>query len=223
MIIFKNFTKSYEKKVIYNNANFEIPHNKITCIIGGSGKGKTTLLNALANLTNYEGEIINKPNKVAYAFQEDNLIKNKTVFENLAFFTGETNVEKIKKLLEEVGLFNVENSYVSTLSGGEKQRVNVLRAIIKNEEVALYDEPFSSLDLNSKLLVANLIKNESVNKTAIIVTHDIYMASILSDYVVIINDLGITTFETNKQGSVFTNKEEFEIQNKILSNLQYKK
>ena len=217
MIKFNNLTKSFNNKVIFNNANFNIPLNKITCVLANSGSGKTTLLNIIASLTNYEGEIENLPNNLSYVFQDYRLISNKTVSENLKFFTGVYDDVKIQKLLEKVGLIDKQNAYINTLSGGEKQRVNILRAILKNANLNLYDEPFTGLDLSLKFKVASLIKNETSHngKTSIIVTHDVAVAVDLADEILFIDNGKVENYTVNKINGELLNEEKLQLITKI--------
>ena len=191
-----------------------IPLNKITCVLGGSGEGKTTLLNILSGLTTYEGSIENLPNNPSFVFQEHRLILNKTVMQNLIFFTGVENEQIIQKFLEKVNLLHKQNAVVSNLSGGEKQRVAIARALIKNSNFILIDEPFSALDVSLKLSVAKLIKHEvkSVNSTAVIVTHDINLALQIADEILIVKNGSVSSLNLIKNSLT---KEEVE---KIITN-----
>ena len=222
MIKFNNLTKSFNNKVIFNNANFNIPLNKITCVLANSGSGKTTLLNIIASLTNYEGEIENLPNNLSYVFQDYRLILNKTVSENLKFFTGVYDDVKIQKLLEKVGLIDKQNAYINTLSGGEKQRVNILRAILKNANLNLYDEPFTGLDLSLKFKVASLIKNETSHngKTSIIVTHDVAVAVDLADEILFIDNGKVENYTVNKINGELLNEEKLQLITKITNRVK---
>lgn len=217
MIKFNNLTKSFNNKVIFDNANFNIPLNKITCVLANSGSGKTTLLNIIASLINYEGEIENLPNNISYVFQDYRLILNKTVSENLKFFTNEYDDVKIQKLLEKVGLLDKQNAYINTLSGGEKQRVNILRAVLKNANLNLYDEPFSGLDLSLKYKVASIIKNETSynGKTSIIVTHDVAVAVDLADEIIFIDNGKVENYTVNKINGELSNEEKLNLITKI--------
>ena len=191
MIKFTNVTKAYGNTQIIKESTFDIALGKITCVLGDSGAGKTTLLNILANTLKIDSGVIeNLPPKSSYAFQEHCLISSKTVKENLTLFTGETNQQNIENLLEKVDLLDKINAYVCTLSGGEKQRVNIVRAMLKNAPLILLDEPFNALDLSLKLKVAKILKShvKSKNLTAVIVTHDVSMAEFLSDEILIIKE-----------------------------------
>ena len=186
-------------------------------VAGATSSGKTTLLNIIASLISYEGEIENLPNNLSYVFQDYRLILNKTVSENLKFFTGVYDDVKIQKLLEKVGLIDKQNAYINTLSGGEKQRVNILRAILKNANLNLYDEPFTGLDLSLKFKVASLIKNETSynGKTSIIVTHDVAVAVDLADEILFIDNGKVENYTVNKINGELLNEEKLQLITKI--------
>ena len=94
MIELQNISKSYGKTSVYENFSLEIEEGKITCLLGASGCGKTTLLNMLAGLTSYEGKIENAPKRISYIFQEERLLPNLTVKQNVALVLGRYEDEK---------------------------------------------------------------------------------------------------------------------------------
>lgn len=172
-MLINNINCKYGDNIIYNNFNINFEDNKINCIIGKSGCGKTTLLN-------YISEILIKENrKIAYVFQNDSLIPWKTIYSNLKivarqYLKGELLNKEINRVLYLVGLINFKYYYPNELSGGMKQRINLARALIGNPEVILMDEPFKSLDIECKKDMINIIKNinSEKNTTIILVTHD---------------------------------------------------
>lgn len=186
MIEIKNLTKNYPSVSVYNNFNFCFEKGKITCVLGESGCGKTTLLNVLAGLCSFEGEV--PKFNCSYVFQTANLLPNLTVFQNLKLVnSSETEIDAVLKAFE---IFDKKNAYPNQLSGGQKQRVSIARAFLYPSTVILMDEPFSSLDLKLKLSIANLfIKTQQEQKrTALFVTHDIDEAIMLSDRIVILKN-----------------------------------
>lgn len=181
----KNLSVSYGQNVVYDGFDMQTDDKKVTCILGESGCGKTTLLNAVSSLVPYKGEIT--PVKLSCVFQTPRLVPNLTALGNLKLIGAEE--EEAKRLLSRVGLEGKINSYPSQLSGGERQRVALCRAFIYPAEVILMDEPFSSLDLKTKLSVMDLFRElrEESGRGALFVTHDIDEALYLSDRIVIIS------------------------------------
>ncbi|MGN0817714.1 MAG: ABC transporter ATP-binding protein [Candidatus Coproplasma sp.] len=182
----ENLCKSYGDKVVYKNFNLEIEDGKTTCILGESGSGKTTLLNVLAGLTEYVGNV--EKTKCSYIFQQPRLIPNLTVLKNLSAVCADE--EKIKTMLREAEMEDKANSYPNALSGGQAQRVSILRAFLYDSRVVLMDEPFSSLDLKLKIKMMELFRAMQMEsgRTAVFVTHDVDEAVYLADRIIIISD-----------------------------------
>lgn len=183
MLEIKNLSVSYGKNQVYENFSLSADERVITCILGESGCGKTTLLNAVAGLINYGGEITDT--KVSYVFQTHRLVPNLTVLKNLTLIGAER--ERAEDMLARVGLKEKAEVYPSSLSGGEAQRVSLCRALLFASDIVLMDEPFSSLDLKTKLsamlLTQKLLLEEG--RGALFVTHDIDEALYLSDRIVV--------------------------------------
>lgn len=184
MIEIKNLSVTYGKTRVYDNFNLNLEEGKITCILGESGCGKTTLLNAVAGLVTYGGDI--SPVSVSYVFQSPRLIPYVNILKNLTV-TGSTE-ESAVGMLEKVGLKDKRFAFPSQLSGGEAQRVSLCRAFLKKSDILLMDEPFSSLDYKTKLSVMNLFKTlqSEEGKTTLFVTHDIDEAIYLADRIVVL-------------------------------------
>ncbi|MFV0288131.1 MAG: putative bacteriocin export ABC transporter [Mycoplasmatales bacterium] len=196
MIKIDNLSIKYEDKVIYDKFSCEIKKGELAVICGESGKGKTTLLNAIGMLEkNYTGTIsINGlenckfdskkgrnllRNNIGFLFQNYGLMDNKTVFQNLElglYFKKITKKEKIKmmkEVLKPIGLIDKLNTKVYKLSGGEQQRIALARLILKQCDIILADEPTGSLDAKNKDIVMQSLSNlKTSGKTVIVVTHD---------------------------------------------------
>lgn len=177
-----NLNKSYDGKSIFDNFNINILDDKINCIIGTSGCGKTTFLNILAGIIDYESGSLNGifKNDISYIFQEDRLIEWLTVKENLQItlkkYYDKSNLDyEIEKLLDVVGIKKVKYKYPNELSGGMRQRVNIARAFGKPSKIILMDEPFKSLDYKLKYTIINEFKNilDKRKRLVILVTHDL--------------------------------------------------
>lgn len=176
----ENLSVQYDSKVIFSNFNLEIADGEVTCILGNSGVGKTTLINHIASKAQQENK------KVAVAFQEPRLFEHLTVFENLKLI-GYAEKE-IVNVLKKLGLENNVYSYPNKLSGGEKQRVNFARAFLSECDLLLLDEPFFSLDVKLKIRLIKLLIAEKKQTTIVFVTHDIDEALMLSHRIILLKD-----------------------------------
>lgn len=184
MIEISNLTKRYGKDTVYENFNLTLQEGKITCILGESGCGKTTLLNCIANLTEYSGNIPKL--ETTYVFQTPRLVPCLTVRQNLELICKDG--DKIENMLKRVGLSDKADKYPATLSGGEAQRVSLARAFVFGGDILLMDEPFSSLDIKLKFSVCDLFLSlqREKNITALFVTHDIEEALRVADRIIIL-------------------------------------
>ena len=195
----KSFSNHKNLKVLKKlSYNFKL--GKIYSLMGPSGSGKSTLLNLLSlidrpssgSLT-YQNKLINFNNsnendilrskKIGIIYQQDSLLSDFTALENvyLANLTIEKNkkisLNKSEKLLKKVGLSNRVDHFPSELSGGEKQRVSIARALINNPQVILADEPTGSLDQETAKSVFNLLKKQiNSNRIIIFATHNRFFA-----------------------------------------------
>lgn len=183
MIKIDNLTVKYGKKTVYENFSLEIGERGVTCVLGESGCGKTTLLNAVAGLIKYVGTV--SPVAVSYVFQSPRLVPNLTAEGNLRLVGAEK--QAAEAMLEKVGLGDKLKAYPASLSGGEAQRVSLVRAFLKKADLLLMDEPFSSLDLKTKISIMELFKElqEEEGKSVLFVTHDIDEALYLSDRIIV--------------------------------------
>lgn len=189
MIELKNVKKTFGEKVLFESLNLKIENGEFVILTGESGCGKTTLLNMIGALESVDsGEIVvDKKNicitknhmwyfreKVGFLFQNFALVEQKTVKQNLDLVM-KSNRRPLTDLqaLEKVGLNDVLNRRVYTLSGGEQQRVALARLMIKNCDIILADEPTGSLDYDNASRVMSILKNmNDEGKTIIMVTHD---------------------------------------------------
>lgn len=197
-IIVKNLNKSFDEKVVLQDFNLKIKQNATTVIMGKSGVGKTTLLNCIAKILTYDGEI-EGVDGVSYLFQEDRLINHLTVYDNLDFaLSGKVakkeRKELIKNMLLDVELLDKASAFPNELSGGQKKRVALARAFLHPENVLLMDEPMNSLDLGLKNRMYSVFKDlqAKYSKTVIFVTHDVDEALSVADNVVVIDKSGET-------------------------------
>ena len=185
MIKIENLSVSYGANRVYEGFDLDIEDGEITCILGESGCGKTTLLNAIAGLLPHGGVIT--PVKCSYVFQSARLMPYVTALKNLtAVGAGE---QEANEMLKKVGLADRGGAYASTLSGGEAQRVALCRAFLFKSQALLMDEPFSSLDIKTKLSVMKIFADmqRAEGRTAVFVTHDVDEALYLADRIIVLS------------------------------------
>ncbi|KGH96685.1 ATP-binding cassette domain-containing protein [Oenococcus oeni] len=192
MIKVENVSKIIAGKTIFSNVNLLLQTSQSYALVGHSGSGKSTFLNCIGSLENFSGEIrvddqplskINKRNyfrqTLGYLFQNYGLIDNQNVKENLDIGLAYRKIpakEKSalkKQVLEDLNLKVDLYRRISTLSGGEQQRVALARLILKDPKVVLADEPTGSLDQdNGLVIITHLLKMAGKGATVIITTHD---------------------------------------------------
>ena len=200
----KGIDKTYEGGVeALKGVNLEIPRGRLSTFLGPSGCGKTTLLKIIAGLIpSSRGEIWVKGEKVAgpgperaFVFQDFALLPWANVLRNVAFGLELRGVPKEERHeialrhIAEVGLKSFERSYPHQLSGGMRQRVGLARALAVDADIILMDEPFSSVDEQTRRKfqeeLLDLLKHKQ--KTVIFVTHSIEEAAYLSDQIVLLS------------------------------------
>ncbi len=207
----KNIKKSYGNVNILEDISIDFDEYTTTCIIGESGVGKTTLLNIIAGITDKDsGEIVGFRDKdISFIFQEDRLIEWKNVKDNISFVL-ENKISKIEmervidQYLKLVNLEQYKYYYPRKLSGGTRQRINILRAFIYPSDIIIMDEPFKSIDIKNKRNVIGLFKKlcKVKKKTCILVTHDIDEAVELGDKIVALLNKPATTEEIIDDSSI---------------------
>ena len=196
-----NLSKKYDEKLVLKNITFQQKEGEIISLIGTSGIGKSTLLKCLSGLTNINsgsvvlnGDKIHKQEasfrKIAYVFQESPLFPHINVIDNILFNLSEYDQEKLNHLLEKTEVKALVKRFPYELSGGENQRVAIVRSLIRNPDLLLLDEPFSNLDTVNKRYVKEIVFEiiKESNLTTIIVNHDIEESLEISDRIMIINN-----------------------------------
>lgn len=211
MIRFNNVSKTFGQTKVLQEQTFQINDREFFVLVGPSGSGKTTLLKMINCLIEpSSGDILlnNVPQKeldlremrlsIGYVLQQIALFPNLTVAENIAIipdmkqWSAEEIRQKTEELLDKVGLPAKDylDRYPSDLSGGEQQRIGIVRAIISHPKILLMDEPFSALDPISRKQLQELMLSlhKEFDMTIVFVTHDIDEAIKLGDRVAILNE-----------------------------------
>lgn len=220
-ICVKNLTCSYEQKTIFDNFDVTFEQGKINVILGGSGVGKTTLLNAIAGIKSYEGQIEGCEGGVSYIFQKDRLIPSISVYKNLDLILKGVVKDKAerKRMIEQTAvdleIFDVLKSLPSEISGGQAQRVSMARAFLYPSDVILLDEPFKALDtaLKTRLIKQFAALQEKKNKTVVFVTHAIDECLLLADDYFVFDDAPVKIV---LQGKINSKKSERKLTDKAL-------
>lgn len=195
LISAENISKSFKKLKVLDNISLDLYQGKITCILGSSGCGKTTLLKIIAGLEKAsKGKIISSltlPGKeVGYMSQEDSLLPWKTAEQNVLFaleLIGIKNHRQAMKMLRLVHLNHFSRYYPHELSGGQRQRVSLARMLALSPKLLLLDEPLSALDIVIKSDLVQIIRNYVITNqaTALMITHSIEEALMVADTILI--------------------------------------
>ena len=202
----KHISKSYPLKrgelVALRDLNFSIGEREFVCIVGPSGCGKTTLLKIIAGLLSpTTGQVVfmdapeNDQPRSAMVFQDLGLFPWMSICDNVAFGLEARGVSRKQRcaradeLLEKVGLGEFKNSYPHQLSGGMRQRVAILRAFLADPQTLLMDEPFGSLDSQTRLVMQEELLRiwKEHQKAVMYVTHDLEEAIFLGDRVLVMS------------------------------------
>ncbi|NHJ85280.1 MAG: ABC transporter ATP-binding protein [Asgard group archaeon] len=205
-IEFHNISKSFEDSIAIQEISFDLEKGELLTLLGPSGSGKTTVLRLIAGLIEadtgkilFEGKdmfgVPTEDRKIGFVFQSYALFPHLTVVENIAFglearkWPKEQIIARVKELLSLVGLEGKGNRYPRELSGGEKSRVALARALAPNPSLLLLDEPLSALDQSLKESLRKAIREiqQEVQISTIYVTHDQKEAMEISDRIIILN------------------------------------
>lgn len=211
----KNLSKRYDKKSAIENINIELEKGKILCILGPSGCGKSTILKSIGGFLNLDtgsiildGKEISKldaaDREVATVFQSYALFPNMNVIENVSYglkfrYKDKRKIRELAlEMIEKVGLEGYEKKEISSLSGGEQQRVAFARSLVIRPKLLLLDEPFSNLDAKLRVQMQDQIKKlqREFDISMIFVTHDQAEAFSIADKIILMNKGNIIQVDT---------------------------
>ena len=203
----RNITKSYGSKKVVDNVSITIPTGKITSFIGPNGAGKSTVLSIMSRLLNADsgeiylnGELINRKKSSDIAKQlailkQTNNINLRLTIEDLVSFgrfpyskgnLTQTDRTFIDNAIAYMDLDDIRHQYIDNLSGGQRQRAYIAMTLAQDTDYILLDEPLNNLDMKHSVQIMQVLRKlvTELNKTVVIVIHDINFASCYSDYIV---------------------------------------
>lgn len=235
MIKVSNLNKYYNKGKsnelhVINNCTLEFPNTGLITLFGQSGSGKTTLLNVIGGLDRATGDIEYndvkvhnynmgrqdkfRKDRIGYIFQNYNLLNNLSVTDNLRLALEISNIsdkkeqdKRIEYALKAVKLYKYRKKLAGELSGGQQQRVSIARALVKDFELLIADEPTGNLDSTNSIQIMNILKSISKTKLVILVTHSKELAEYYSDKIIELKDGTVTQVRDPENVSLSKSRE----------------
>lgn len=197
-------TATIGERVLFGNLNVDIQAGKITCLLGASGVGKSTILRLIANLdtgADFKGNITasdgeNFETRIGYMAQGSELFPWLSVLDNVllgARLRGESaDKNAALSIIEKVGLTGHLRKKPSQMSGGERQRIALARTLMEDRPIILLDEPFSALDAKTRSEMQELAGKLLEGRTVLLVTHDPAEAARLGHAIYMLTEQGVT-------------------------------
>src|SRR5699024_4269149 len=194
-------SKSFDEKHVLGNITFTVDNGEFISIIGPSGSGKSTLFGIIGciitlsyvDVMTYTEPILNKTGMISYMPQEDSLFPWRTVLDNVVLgqeLYETPNETQAKNMLEAAGLKDVIHAYPHELSGGMRQRVSFIRALMCPQDILCLDEPFSALDEFTRTDMQKWLLNmwTQYKQSILFITHNIEEALFMSDKIIILSN-----------------------------------
>ncbi|GAA1268960.1 ABC transporter ATP-binding protein [Saccharothrix xinjiangensis] len=186
----RGLVKEFGPRRVLDGLDLEVAPGEFVALLGRSGCGKSTLLRVLAGLDPAVGGEFSVPAKVSVAFQQPRLLPWRKVWRNISLGLRDVNGREVaEKALAEVRLADHADAWPLTLSGGEAQRVSLARALVREPELLLLDEPFGALDALTRSAMHRLVEQlwREHRPAVLFVTHDVDEALLLADRVVVLD------------------------------------
>lgn len=222
MIEIKNISKSFGERSILKGVDLKFEEGKITALIGSNGAGKSTLLSVISrllkqdegvvlindkNITEYKNKVLAQQLSILKQF--NNTAIRITVRELISFGRfpysenklTEKDEQKIREAIEFLGLEDLQDSFLDELSGGQKQRAYLAMVVAQDTQYILLDEPLNNLDMKHSVHMMKTLRKlcDELNKTIIIVLHDINFAASFSDYIVALKNGNVQYYDKTSQ------------------------
>lgn len=193
----ENLKVKYKGKTVFDGLSLEVGNTEKVAVLGRSGEGKTSLIKALLKLVDFDGKVTDVP-EFSVIFQEDRLVEELSIGENILLACPYADVDSV---LSKTRLTENKNVKVKHLSGGMKRRVAVARAMSKECTMLIADEPFTGLDIATKAVITQSIKDFLTYRGLLLITHDLLQAYALCERIIIIDGSGVVV---DKKTSEFT-------------------
>lgn len=187
----EGLSRSFGERAVIDDLQLDIRPGEFVALLGRSGCGKSTLLRILAGLDRDIDGTVLVPRRKAVAFQAPRLMPWKRVWRNVLLgLPGKPERDVAERALDEVGLGHRTDAWPKTLSGGEAQRASLARALVREPDLLLLDEPFGALDALTRIKAQRLVGElwQQRGCAVLLVTHDVEEAVLLADRVLVMND-----------------------------------
>jgi sulfonate transport system ATP-binding protein len=188
----RGLTKRFGARTVLSGLDLDIAPGEFVALLGRSGSGKSTLLRVLAGLDSDVDGVVSVPGTVSVAFQQPRLLPWRKVWRNVVLGLRGRGGDRAlaEKALAEVRLADLADAWPRTLSGGEAQRLSLARALVREPDLLLLDEPFGALDALTRLAMHSLVADlwERHRPSVLLVTHDVDEALLLADRALVLDD-----------------------------------
>lgn len=191
LVDIQKLSRSFGGPPVLDGIDLTIAPGEFVALLGRSGSGKSTLLRVLAGLDSAPAQKLELPRRRSVVFQEPRLLPWKTVVDNVALGIKRPDAQSLaEQALADVGLSHRIHAWPLTLSGGEAQRAALARALVREPELLLLDEPFAALDALTRLRMHGLVFDlwRKHKPAVLLVTHDVWEAVALADRILVLDD-----------------------------------
>ena len=189
----RGLTRRFDGRAVLDQVDFSVAPGEFVVLLGKSGTGKSTLLRLIAGLDTPSDGALTVDGEIAMAFQDARLLPWRKVWRNVVFGLDakpREGKQRSLEVLDEVGLSAKADAWPLTLSGGEAQRASLARALVRDPQVLLLDEPFGALDALTRITMQELVIRlwETHQPAVVMVTHDVAEAVHLADRILVLDD-----------------------------------